>query len=95
MSSLNKIQARQIHRLLAPILTGPLLLTVLTGSLYQVSVLNGNFDFYWLIEIHKGHFGPLKLEHFYPFLNGLGLWTMAISGLSLWLQGHKLRKKKQ
>ncbi len=94
MSVLNKTQVRQVHRLLAPIMSGPLLLTVLTGSLYQIANLSGNFHFHWLIEVHKGHFGPIHLEHIYPFLNGLGLWVMVLSGFSMWFQGHKLGKKK-
>ncbi len=45
---------RQIHRALAPILALPLVVTVVTGSLYQIARLNDNFDYYWLIQIHKG-----------------------------------------
>ncbi len=78
--------ARQIHRALAPILALPLVVTVVTGSLYQIARLNDNFDYYWLIQIHKGQWGPLDLQAIYPFLNGLGLLVMVATGLSLWLQ---------
>lgn len=78
--------ARQIHRALAPILALPLVVTVVTGSLYQIARLNDNFDYYWLIQIHKGQWGPLDLQAVYPFLNGLGLLLMVATGLSLWLQ---------
>ncbi len=77
--------ARQIHRALAPILALPLVVTVVTGSLYQIARLNQNFDYYWLIQIHKGQWGPLDLQAVYPFLNGLGLLVMVATGLSMWL----------
>ena len=64
----------------------PLLVTVVTGSLYQMARLTGNFDYSWLIQIHKGQWGPLDLQGVYPFLNGLGLLVMVATGLSLWLQ---------
>lgn len=74
--------ARQIHRALAPILALPLVVTVVTGSLYQIARLNDNFDYYWLIQIHKGQWGPLDLQAVYPFLNGLGLLLMVATGQS-------------
>jgi len=77
---------RRIHRALAPIVALPLLVTVVTGSLYQMARLTGNFDYSWLIQIHKGQWGPLDLQGVYPFLNGLGLLVMVATGLSLWLQ---------
>lgn len=87
--------ARQIHRALAPILALPLVVTVVTGSLYQIARLNDNFDYYWLIQIHKGQWGPLDLQAVYPFLNGLGLLLMVATGLSLWLQMRSHRPPKR
>ncbi|MEN9203831.1 MAG: hypothetical protein Q6K80_10595 [Thermostichus sp. DG_1_6_bins_120] len=84
--ALKKVTIRKIHRILAPILFLPFVVTVLTGSLYQIALLNQNFDYYWLIQIHKGKWGPLDLQAVYPFLNGLGLLIMVTTGLSLWLQ---------
>jgi uncharacterized iron-regulated membrane protein len=86
--------ARQIHRALAPILALPLVVTVVTGSLYQIARLNDNFDYYWLIQIHKGQWGPLDLQAVYPFLNGLGLLLMVATGLILWLQTRSHRPPK-
>ena len=86
---------RQIHRALAPLLALPLVVTVVTGSLYQIARLNDNLDYYWLIQIHKGQWGPLNLQAVYPFLNGLGLLVMVATGLSLWLQTRSHRPPKR
>ncbi|BAW97508.1 hypothetical protein NIES970_24600 [[Synechococcus] sp. NIES-970] len=78
---------RKIHRRLVPVMVAPLLITVLTGSLFQVAVLTGNTaDFYWLLEFHRGKFGPLNLEIIYPFLNAFGLLLLVVSGAMIWWQ---------
>ncbi len=84
---MNKARLRQLHRTFAPIMLLPLLLTLITGSLYQIADLSdqGN-TFSWLIELHKGHFGNINLEVIYPFLNALGLLVLVITGASMWLQ---------
>ncbi len=85
--ALTKVQIRKAHRFLAPLMLLPLLVTLLTGSIYQIASLTGaGGDFYWLIEIHKGLWGPLNLEIIYPFLNALGLLVMVVTGFSMWLQ---------
>jgi uncharacterized iron-regulated membrane protein len=78
---------RHFHRILAPIMVLPLLLTVVTGSLYQMVDLAGQgASFDWLLDWHKGHFGMLNLEIIYPFLNTLGLLGLALTGILLWLK---------
>lgn len=78
---------RQLHRTIAPIMILPVLLTLITGSLYQIVDLGEKGkDFDWLLDWHKGHFGSLNLEVIYPFLNALGLLTLAITGISMWVQ---------
>lgn len=78
---------RRLHRLMAPIMILPILLTLVTGSIYQIVDLGGKgSDFDWLLDWHKGHFGVLNLEKIYPFLNALGLLTLAITGIVMWLQ---------
>ncbi|MEO8892485.1 MAG: PepSY domain-containing protein [Coleofasciculaceae cyanobacterium] len=78
---------RQLHRTIAPIMILPVLLTLITGSLYQIVDLGEKGkDFDWLLDWHKGHFGSLNLEAVYPFLNALGLLTLAITGISMWVQ---------
>lgn len=77
---------RHLHRVLAPIMLLPLLLTLLTGTIYQIVDLAGQGDsFDWLMDLHKGHFGALNLEIIYPFLNALGLLGLLFTGISLWL----------
>ena len=63
----------------------PLLLTAITGSLYQITELSGN-EATWLLEMHKGDFGILRLEAIYPFLNVLGLLALLATGMSMGLQ---------
>ncbi|MBV8883780.1 MAG: hypothetical protein JO235_07225 [Chroococcidiopsidaceae cyanobacterium CP_BM_RX_35] len=85
---------RRIHRLLAPIMVLPVLLTLFTGAIYQVVDLGGKGDqFDWLLDWHKGHFGILNLAIVYPFLNALGLLILAITGISLWFQMRRNRKR--
>ncbi len=86
---------RQLHRQLAPVMVLPVLLTLITGSLYQIAALAGKEDnFGWLLDWHKGHFGSLNIEAIYVFLNALGLLTMAITGFSLWFQGRRKSRKR-
>ncbi|MBV5261205.1 PepSY domain-containing protein [Synechococcus moorigangaii CMS01] len=76
---------RQLHRRLVPIMVAPLLVTVLTGSLFQVAALTGkSADFYWLLAVHRGRFGPVNLENIYPFLNAFGLLLLLVSGAMIW-----------
>lgn len=86
---------RHLHRALAPIMLLPLLLTVITGTVYQIVDLAGQggaFD--WLLDLHKGHFGVLNLEVIYPFLNALGLLVLLFTGISLWLHMRRTPKKR-
>lgn len=81
----NPRRIRQLHRRLVPIMVAPLLLTVLTGTLFQIAELTENEDnFEWLLEIHKGEFGVINLEVIYPFLNGFGLLLLTASGVIMW-----------
>ncbi len=80
-------QIRQIHKFLAPIVVLPVLLTLTTGAIYQMFDLAGQGDTVkWLLALHKGHFGSLRLEAIYPFFNALGLLFLAVTGISMWLQ---------
>lgn len=87
------LRLRKIHRLLAPIMVLPVLLTLFTGAIYQAVELAGQADqFDWLLDWHKGHFGSLNLVIVYPFLNALGLLVLAITGIYLWFQTRRNRK---
>ncbi len=86
---------RHLHRMLAPIMLLPLVLTAITGTVYQIVDLLGKGDsFDWLLDLHKGHFGVLNLEVVYPFLNALGLFALLFTGISLWLHMRRTPKKR-
>jgi uncharacterized iron-regulated membrane protein len=87
------LNIRNIHRTIAPIMLFPLLLTAITGVIYQFFDLAGNEKVAkWLIDLHKGDFGILNLEVIYPFLNALGLIILIFTGISMWVQ---MRSKRQ
>ncbi len=91
---LNKAALRRLHNRFAPFMALPLLVTLLTGVLFQVAVVTGNSsDFLWLLEWHRGKFGRIDLEIIYPFLNGFGLLMLVVTGISMWLQ-IRLKKTK-
>ncbi len=93
---LKSAQIRKIHRFLAPILILPIILTLVTGSLFQIANLTGRGgDFYWLLQVHKGNWTIVNLEVIYPFLNSLGLLVMAVTGFSMWSQLKRPRSRKQ
>jgi len=81
---------RQIKYALAPIVVLPLLLTLITGVLYQIADLAGKQEqFKWLLSLHKGSFGSVHLSAIYPFFNALGLLIMTVAGILLWYRGRK------
>jgi hypothetical protein len=86
---------RHLHRILAPIMLLPLLLTAITGTAYQIADLIGQGDsFDWLLSLHKGNFGSLHLDIVYPFLNALGLLVLLFTGISMWLNMKRKSKKR-
>lgn len=87
MKLITKAKIRQIHAQFAPIMMFPLLLTLVTGSLFQIASLTGDGNkYYWLLELHKGKFGRIDLEFIYPFLNAFGLLMLVVTGITIWLQ---------
>lgn len=87
---MKKIFWRRLHRALAPMMVLPLILTLVTGVLYQMVDLTGNDEaFDWLLDVHKGEFGPLNLEGIYPFLNATGLLLLVVTGGVMWWSGRR------
>ncbi|MEM9905292.1 MAG: PepSY domain-containing protein [Cyanobacteria bacterium P01_D01_bin.44] len=85
--NINRTRLRQLHRALVPFMVMPLLLTLTTGMLFQFAVISDRTDsFLWLLDLHRGKFGQINLEFVYPILNALGLLTLVLTGLILWLQ---------
>ena len=95
--AINKARLRHLHYWFAPIMFFPLLLTSITGSLFQVAVTTGKADqFMWLLEFHRGKFGRINLEVIYPILNAFGVLMLVITGIIMWLQTRrKIRKRHQ
>lgn len=86
MTSL-KLNLRRLHSALAPLMCIPLVLTVTSGMLFQMAATNQQEDqFLWLLDLHRGKFGRFNLETVYPYLNGLGLLTLILTGTLMWLQ---------
>lgn len=82
-----KLNLRRLHRALAPLMCVPLVLTVTSGMLFQMAATNQQGDqFLWLLDLHRGKFGRFNLETVYPYLNGLGLLTLVLTGTLMWLQ---------
>ena len=94
--AINKARLRQFHFILAPIMFFPILLTLITGSLFQVAVITGKSeDFLWLLDLHRGKFGSINLELIYPFFNAFGVLFLAVTGITMWLQIQKKPRKLQ
>ena len=84
---IDRVRVRKLHRALVPFMAFPLLITLMTGLLFQFAVVsNRASDFLWLLDLHRGKFGQINLESIYPFINALGLLTLLITGLLMWLQ---------
>ena len=78
-------QARRIHRWLVPLAAVPLLITAGTGSLYSL-LLEQNIDAFWLLKLHTGEFGWLKLQPIYPMLLGILTIVVTVSGMTMLLR---------
>jgi hypothetical protein len=63
----------------------PLLLTTITGLIYQILDLIGKEkNFKWILDWYKGDFGVINLESVYPFLTALGLLILIFTGIPMW-----------
>ena len=92
--AINKARIRQLHSWFAPLMLFPVLLSLITGSLFQVAVITGKSeDFLWLLSWHRGKFGRINLEMIYPFLNAFGLLLLAVTGITMWFQTRKRTSK--
>lgn len=80
--------ARRLHRLLVPIAALPLILTALTGSLFSVLEAQ-HIKVRWLLRVHRGDFGILDLEPWYPLLLGVFTLVLSASGINLYLRSRR------
>ncbi len=70
------------HRRIAVFLAIPLLLTILSGSIYSILLAVG-IDAFWLIKLHTGNFGVINLQSIYSPLIGIFTLMLLITGISL------------
>ena len=73
---------RKIHRKLAAISAIPLLVTVLSGTIYSLLQPLG-VNIFWLIKWHTGDFGIINLQPFYSIFIGISSIISITSGISL------------
>ena len=81
MQKLN-INQRKIHRKVAAISAIPLLITIISGTIYSLLQLLG-IDAFWLIKWHTGNFGVINLQPFYSIFLGITSIVSIISGVKL------------
>tara|TARA_A100001388_G_C28440962_1_gene344129 strand:- start:139 stop:399 length:261 start_codon:yes stop_codon:yes gene_type:complete len=73
---------RKIHRKVAAISAIPLLITIVSGTIYSLLQLLG-IDAFWLIKWHTGNFGFINLQPFYSILLGITSIISIFSGVRL------------
>tara|TARA_A100001388_G_C28738078_1_gene485298 strand:+ start:1191 stop:1451 length:261 start_codon:yes stop_codon:yes gene_type:complete len=76
---------KKLHRRMTLIASLPLLITVISGSLYSVLQYFG-LDFFWLMKMHTGNFYFINLQPFYTPAVGFLTIAAIISGLFLFPQ---------
>ena len=77
-----KSNNRKIHRKVAAISAIPLLITIVSGSIYSFLQPLG-VDAFWLIKWHTGNFGIINFQPFYSIFLGLASIISLISGVKL------------
>ena len=73
---------RKIHRKITVISAIPLLITIVSGTIYSILQPLG-IDAFWLIKWHTGNFGVINLQPFYSIFLGIASIISIISGLRL------------
>ena len=77
-----KSNKRKLHRKVATISAIPLLITILSGTIYSFLQPLG-IDAFWLIKWHTGNFGIINLQPFYSIFLGTSSIFSVISGISI------------
>ena len=73
---------RKIHRKITALSAIPLLITILSGTIYSILQPLG-VDAFWLIKWHTGNFGIINLQPFYSIFLGIASIISLMSGISL------------
>ena len=77
-----KSNKRKLHRKVAASSAIPLLITILSGTLYSFLQPLG-IDAFWLIKFHTGNFGIFNLQPYYSIFLGITSIISVISGVRL------------
>ena len=77
-----KTDKRKIHRKITVLSAIPLLITILSGTIYSI-LQPLRLDAFWLIKWHTGSFGIINLQPFYSIFLGIVSIISLISGISL------------
>ena len=77
-----KTNKRKFHRKITSISAIPLLITIVSGTIYSILQPLG-IDAFWLIKWHTGNFGIINLQPFYSIFLGIESIISIISGLRL------------
>ena len=77
-----KSNKRKLHRKVAAISAIPLLITILSGTIYSFLQPLG-IDTFWLIKWHTGNFGIFNLQPFYSIFLGITSIISVISGVRI------------
>ncbi|KGF91843.1 MULTISPECIES: hypothetical protein [Prochlorococcus] len=77
-----KSRDREIHRKVASISAIPLLVTIVSGTIYSFLQPLG-IDAFWLIKWHTGNFGMINLQPFYSIFLGIASIISLIFGIKL------------
>ena len=81
MEKLN-LNKRKIHRKITAISATPLLITIVSGTIYSFLQPLG-IDAFWLIKWHTGNFGIINLQPFYSIFIGIASIISILSGIRL------------
>ena len=77
-----KTSQRRIHRKISAFSAMPLIITILSGTIYSILQPLG-IDAFWLIKWHTGNFGIINLQPYYSIFLGIASIISIISGLRL------------
>ena len=77
-----KSDNRKIHRKVAAISLGPLLITIISGRVYGCLQPFG-IDAFWLIKWYTANFGIINLKPFYSISLGTTSIISVLSGVKL------------
>ena len=77
-----KSNKRKLHRKIAAISAIPLLITIISGTIYSILQPLG-VDAFWLIKWHTGNFGIINFQPSYSIFLGMASIISIISGIKL------------